>query len=223
VNLLDEEAVSDALSANPACVNCHQSLDPIASYLFGFWWFDYTSPGEASFYFPEREQRWKDYNGVPPAWYGQPGAGLAGLGHQIAADGRFVDCAVEHAWELLLRRDRDIADTDALIPHRNAFISGGLTVKALFRSVLCRVNRGRVAKARLFAFLRREAEAGGEAEQIVAEILGPQSLTMATGDKAAGIGILLEIRRRSPQVDNPLTIAAPPLRPPRGAAAAGSV
>ncbi len=93
----------------------------------------------------------------------------------------------------------------------------------LFRSVLCRVNRGRVAKARLFAFLRREAAAGGEAEQIVAEILGPQSLTMAIGDKAAGIGILLEIRRRSPQVDNPLTIAEIPLRPPRGAAATGSV
>ena len=149
VNLLDEEAVNDALGANPACVNCHQSLDPIASYLFGFWWFDYTSPGEASFYFPEREQRWKDYNGVPPAWYGQPGAGLAGLGHQIAADGRFVDCAVEHAWELLLRRDRDIADTDALIPHRNAFISGGLTVKALFRSVLSdpRYRSGPTAEA----------------------------------------------------------------------------
>ena len=36
VNLLDEAAVTDALRTNPACVNCHVSLDPIASYLFGF-------------------------------------------------------------------------------------------------------------------------------------------------------------------------------------------
>lgn len=136
VNLLDSGAVADALRENPACVNCHKSLDPIASYLFGFWWYDYTNPGEASRYFPEREQHWKDYTAVAPSWYGQPGGSLRDLGQQIAADPRFPECVVEQSWELLLRRDKDLSDTNALIPHRNAFIEGGLTLRTLFKSIL---------------------------------------------------------------------------------------
>lgn len=86
----------------------------------------------------------------------------------------------------------------------------------LFKAVLCRVNKGRVAKARLFVFLRREAAAGGEAEEIVAGLLGPQSLTASVGDRAASVEILREIRRRSPGLDNPARIIEPPLRAARG-------
>lgn len=136
VNLLDSGAVNDALHNNPACVNCHSSLDPVASALFGFWWYDYTNPLEASHYYPERESRWKDYNGATPAWYGTPVRNLADLGQKIAGDSRFVDCAVEHAWELLLRRKEGMDDNDALISHRNAFLRGGLALRPLFRSIL---------------------------------------------------------------------------------------
>ena len=136
VNLLDQGAVNDALATNPACINCHSSLDPIASSLFGFWWYDYTNPGEASHYYPEREQRWKDYSGAPPAWYGTPVRNLAELGQKIAGDHRYADCAVQHAWELLLRRDTDLADETSLLPHRNAFLSGGLALRPLFKSIL---------------------------------------------------------------------------------------
>jgi hypothetical protein len=136
LNLLDEGAVTDALRTDPACISCHNTLDPIASSLFGFWWYDYTNPREARSYFPEREQRWKDYGNVAPGWYGQPVHSLRDLGQKIAGDSRFVDCAVEQAWELLLRRDRDIADDQTLVTHRNAFLSGGLSLKPLFRSVM---------------------------------------------------------------------------------------
>ena len=136
VNLLDEDAVTEAITTNPACISCHSSLDPIASYLFGFWWFDYTNPLEASTYFPERELRWKSYVNASPAYYGEAGYTLADLGHQIAADHRFPECATEQAYELLLRRDSTLADTDALTGHRNNFIEGGLTVRALFTSIL---------------------------------------------------------------------------------------
>jgi hypothetical protein len=136
VNLLDEGAVADALKTNPACVNCHVSLDPIASYLFGFWWYDYTNPGEASYYFPEREPRWKDYTETEPAWYGEAGYTLENLGHQIAGDARFPACVTTEVYSLLLRRDLTIKDDNALIPHRNALIDSGMKLKALFRSVL---------------------------------------------------------------------------------------
>lgn len=136
VNLLDEDAVTEAITTNPACISCHSSLDPIASYLFGFWWFDYTNPLEASRYFPEREQRWKSYVNASPSYYGQPGYTLADLGRQIAADHRFPECATEQAYELLLRRHSTLSETDALTQHRNDFIEGGLTVRALFKSIL---------------------------------------------------------------------------------------
>ena len=43
VNLLDSDALSDALKNNEGCVACHSTLDPLASYLFGFYYLDYTS------------------------------------------------------------------------------------------------------------------------------------------------------------------------------------
>ncbi|MEQ1501422.1 MAG: DUF1549 domain-containing protein, partial [Myxococcota bacterium] len=90
VDLLDEGAVLDALTTNPACVNCHASLDPLAGYFYGFWSYVEDSAIEASVYHPDREAVWADVTGVAPAYYGQPGASLADLGRQIAADPRFV-------------------------------------------------------------------------------------------------------------------------------------
>jgi hypothetical protein len=136
VNLLDENAVADALVTNPSCINCHSSLDPLASYLFGFWWLDYYDAYELRGYHPERERLWKDYTFVAPSYYGQAGDSLADLGQQIAGDNRFVTCAVQQAWELLLRRKADINDTDALVTHRDAFLAGGATLRALFASIL---------------------------------------------------------------------------------------
>jgi hypothetical protein len=136
VNLLDEDAVNTAIETDPSCTNCHGSLDPLAGYFFGFWWYDPSNPLENVRYFPEREGRWADYSGKSPAFYGEPGYSLRDLGQQIAADHRFPTCAVEQAWELLLRRDVAASDTSALVTHRDAFIEGGLTMKALMRSIV---------------------------------------------------------------------------------------
>ena len=136
VNLLDEEAVLDALNNNPACVNCHNSLDPLASYFYGFWYYNDNSPADVSYYHPERELRWEDYTGIAPAFYGEPGYSLADLGRQVAGDSRFPQCAAETAFELLLRRDADLADTDQLTDIREDFLEADLTVRSLFRSVM---------------------------------------------------------------------------------------
>jgi hypothetical protein len=136
INLLDEAAVNDALRENPACLNCHTSLDPIASYFYGFWWYDYTNPLEASYYYPERELTWRQYTDVAPGYYGQPGYSLSDLGHQIAADHRFPECAAEQAWELLLRRDATTLDQDHLNAARDAFVGGGLKLKTLIKAIV---------------------------------------------------------------------------------------
>lgn len=136
VNLLEEDEVNDALQNSAGCVNCHSSLDPLAAHFFGFYWYNYQSPAEAISYHPERERLWASFTGVGPGYFGQPSYSLEDLGRNIAADPRFPTCAVEQAWSLLLRRDPQVTDLDHLTAHREAFLEGGLTLRALFRSIL---------------------------------------------------------------------------------------
>ena len=136
VNLLEEDAVKEALKTNPGCQNCHVSLDPMASFFFGFYWYNYTSPAEATYYHPEREQLWSSYTEVAPSYYGEPGYTLEDLGDFIAGDARFPTCAVEQAFKVLMRRDPTLDDQGRLNAHREDFLAGGLTVRSLFRSML---------------------------------------------------------------------------------------
>lgn len=75
-----------------------------------------------------------------------------------------------------------------------------------FVAVLSRVNKGRVAKQRVFAFLDGEAQKSEESARIVAEILIRQSATIAIADKAAAIQTMLKIRRSYPQLEFPIQV-----------------
>jgi len=133
VNLLDEDALNDALKTNPGCATCHNSLDPLASFLWGTYYVDYRSPSDLKYYHPEREYMWENYGNVEPAYYGQPGYGLEDLGHFIAADPRFLDCAVERVFSLMTQREPEMRDAEQLAEWRNAFIQSDLNMKVLFR------------------------------------------------------------------------------------------
>ncbi len=135
IDLTDDAAIRQALSNNAGCVNCHISLDSMASYLFGF---SYATPEvlELTTYHPQRERQWEAATGVPPGFYGDPGYTLADLGHQIAGDPRFVQCATERVWEALMQRAPSLADADAITRHREAFLAGGLALRPLVRSIV---------------------------------------------------------------------------------------
>ncbi|EGJ32433.1 MULTISPECIES: WGR domain-containing protein [Moorena] len=83
-----------------------------------------------------------------------------------------------------------------------------------FISILSRVNRGRIAKQRVFAFLEAEAQKSQAAAKIVAEILTRQSITMAIGDKARSIQLMLKIHQNYPTI--PLPIQVKPVSELRG-------
>ena len=136
VNLLDSDALSDALKNNEGCVACHSTLDPLASYLFGFYYLDYTSKLDTTWYHPEREQMWRSTNEVEPGYYGEPGYSLSDLGVQIASDTRLPECLAEQTFELLLQRDAELADTQTLSDNREAILDGGFTVRAAVRAVV---------------------------------------------------------------------------------------
>lgn len=137
IDLSSEAAVRNAVREDQACLNCHASLDPLASYLFGFQYFDAAAvPAESARYHPEREQLWKQATGVAPGYFGEPGYSLRDLAHQLAGDPRFVDCAVETMYRALLGREVTIDDRDALNVHREVFLREDLRLRPLIASIM---------------------------------------------------------------------------------------
>jgi len=136
VDLSDESAIQQAITTNPGCVSCHNTLDPLSSYFYGFWSLWEGSVVDATLYHPERELFWQQYSGVEPSYFGtEPGSTFGDLGELIAGDDRFVTCAVEQVFESVLGRTVLLDDTDRLTAHREAFLER-LTVRDLFRSVV---------------------------------------------------------------------------------------
>jgi len=138
IDLTDEEGIREAVRENDGCIGCHAGLDPLASYLAGFQYTDKTA-SEMVRYHPERERQWVGMTELPPAFYGRPGFTLSDLGRQLAADPRFVECAVERGFELIMRRAPDKRDPlvlDQLTRVREAFLAGKLTFRALVRAIV---------------------------------------------------------------------------------------
>jgi predicted DNA-binding WGR domain protein len=83
------------------------------------------------------------------------------------------------------------------------------TLTPYFVRVLSAVNRGRVAKARIFDFLRQEALKSESAARLVSEILVRQSLTIAIGDKAAALELMVQIHHTYPAISLPFKMVPP--------------
>jgi hypothetical protein len=78
-----------------------------------------------------------------------------------------------------------------------------------FLSVLSQVNRGRVVKGRVQAFLRQQATLSEEIASFVARVFTRQVLTVAIGDKAQYIEGLRTICELFPNLTDIMTIHAP--------------
>lgn len=78
-----------------------------------------------------------------------------------------------------------------------------------FLSVLSQVNRGRVVKGRVQAFLREQAALSEEIAAFVAHLFARQVVTVAIGDKAQYIEGLRVIQQRYPNLPAVMTVHAP--------------
>ena len=140
-----EDLMTGGGTLTTSCLGCHSTLDPMASFLYGFWYLN-ESLADSATYHPEREDWWKDYTGVSPAYFGTPGTGLDDLGRMIAADPRFAECVTRQTFTHLVGREPDITDFDEFSTHRDAFIEGGSTLRSVVMSVVDGDNyRGRGA------------------------------------------------------------------------------
>jgi hypothetical protein len=135
-DLLSTDDLNEVTRTNPACAGCHSTLDPLASALFGFWWFDLYDTAEMTSYHAEREGLGTYYLGVEPAWFGVPIEGAAQLGDMIAVDDRFQSCVVEQLAEGLWRRGSDLSDFSTLQGLTQEFADSGQRVSVLVRAIL---------------------------------------------------------------------------------------
>jgi hypothetical protein len=87
-----------------------------------------------------------------------------------------------------------------------------------FTSVLSRVNQGRVAKARVLAFLRGEGLRNAQAAALVVGLLHRLAATIAIEDRALALEARAAIGRAHPEVPLPLRVVPVEQRAARTAA-----
>ena len=133
--LVEEGDLNVATQTEPACLNCHATLDGLSSALFGFEFYDFYSLDELSVYHPERERLGVYYLKAEPSWYGTPLDGAAALPAAVAADSRLVDCAVRRFTEGLWRRELEVDDFTLLQDLEAEFVTGELRVSALLTAI----------------------------------------------------------------------------------------
>ena len=143
VDLSDPDVVANAVVANPSCAGCHQTLDPLASYLFPFRGqinLVALQQGTDTFpvggYLKNQEGRWQTTNKRPPLFFGEQASGLAGLGQRIADDPRFARCTATRFASYLTEVAPDALSGPWIARLQAAFVASNFNAKQLVKSIV---------------------------------------------------------------------------------------
>lgn len=142
IDLSDPEVVANAVVENQACASCHQSLDPLASFMFGFKknliaaQIRKTGYPLVDFFNPDQVNRWKRTNHRSPGYFGLAGDSLSDLGQLIADDPRFSLCAADRFYSFFNQVDLADVPLGAAAHLQQLFIDSGYSAKALARAVV---------------------------------------------------------------------------------------
>lgn len=139
VDLSNPDVVADAVVHNPSCAGCHQAMDPLASYFFGF--FQGTmNAGIATypvdFYSADNAGAWAVTSGRPPGYFGAQPSGLAGLGKAIADDPRFARCAAVHFASYLTEQPERDLDPAWIARLQDRLVASGFRARQLARAIV---------------------------------------------------------------------------------------
>lgn len=145
LNLLDENAIHDALSNVPSCYTCHSSLDQFASNFWGFYRHFRFNPEEQFSYHFERERDWSIFTGIAPGYFGAPTQGLEDLGSKIAEDPQYYSCLVERTMEQLYHRPLVLSDIETKQEHLAVFSENDWKIRPLVLSIISDQNYRNIA------------------------------------------------------------------------------
>ncbi len=140
VELSDPEAVAMALTTNPACMACHETLDPLASHFFAYpgnpMANDITAYPLGDFYVDGLADGWQDTTGRAPAYFGEETADVGELGEAIAADPRFSACAARRFQAYFMRMRIEDVPEDIVESLQVTFEESDLQARALVREIV---------------------------------------------------------------------------------------
>jgi len=142
IDLSDPEVVANAVVENAACASCHQTLDPLASYVWGF--NPNLNQGEIErggyplldFFRPDQVNRWRRTSHRPPGFFGITADGLGGLGAAIAADPRFSSCAARRFYSFMAQEPLDQVPLELVAELQRRFVDSGYSAKQLAKAVV---------------------------------------------------------------------------------------
>lgn len=165
VALNDPFEVADAVRSQPSCVGCHQVLDPLAGFFWGYkeqlrrgaimsayengcdWNWDLGEPPRGSyrvdhwcyplrFYVVTDENLWQDYGLREPGYFGQPARDVSQLAALMSEDSRFSLCAARNFAGWLGQVDRMEVPLSYASAYQTALEDSGYDARELVRTIV---------------------------------------------------------------------------------------
>lgn len=142
IDLSNPDVVADAVVANPSCAGCHQTLDPLASYLFPYRnqiianQIENEGGYPVTYFYPDRVNTWRRTNKRPPMFFGTEAQGLTGLGQAIASDPRFARCAAIRFASYFTEVAQGDLSAGWIASLQEKFVAGGMNAKQLAKLIV---------------------------------------------------------------------------------------
>ena len=136
IDLADEEAVANAIENNPACVSCHQTLDPLASHFA-----DYVPiyvPGQLEEYPFEfmNNPYGRLLQVTDPAFFGEPSTNIRDLGILMVSDPRFSLCTARRFYSYFAQVPLEEVELSVVSRLSDTFLLSAMNAKALAREIV---------------------------------------------------------------------------------------
>ncbi len=136
IDLTDDDAINQAILYNPACVNCHQTMDPLAGF---FWGYAFRGAGGAGYplqeWDPTMPGRTANDSGRPNGYYGLGGETMVDLGQLIAADHRFTACAARRYISWMSQIPLNEVPIASIASAQQTLIDSNYDIKAMVKSI----------------------------------------------------------------------------------------
>jgi hypothetical protein len=137
VDLTSEEAVTTAILTEPACVSCHQTMDPFANAMFGFAGRPESNRAYPTVMFdPGEQDDGPQTTGRPTGYYGRGGDTLSDIAVLMADDTRFSACAAKRYLAWMTQRPLDEVPFDQVLAAQEALTASDMSIKAMVKHIV---------------------------------------------------------------------------------------